>query len=390
MRIALGEALRPRPRPSRRPPRCGRGRRARSPARRRRARARPTASARGRAPASASRARAGGARAPRGPRGAGRAGPWRSATVSKPAIEPRFTQDCPSTRISTLPSGAKANSREARRPRHSSSRRAPIRSSSPRVSSQIGVVDDAGLLGRADHRGVEGLRDQHVDDRHANVGAAVDVDGRVAGTDADARLARLVGGGDGLGPAGGPDEVDARVVEEVLRDVERGVGDHLKRVRAAGPRARPPPGGSRPRAAAHRAARADGPEDDRVARLRRHDRLEEDRGGRVGDRREREHDADRLGHLLDPALGVLVDHADRALVLQVVEEELGRDVVLDRPCPRRRRSRSPPSRARRARRRSSARPRPSGLTMSAHFRRVVDALGQLARRRPRRISSAGS
>ena len=92
------------------------------------------------------------------------------------------------------------------------------------------VVDDAGLLGRADHRRVEGLGDQDVDDRHRDVGAAVDVDRRVAGADADARLAGLVGGGDRLRPAGRPDEVDARVVEEVLRDVERRVGDHLERV----------------------------------------------------------------------------------------------------------------------------------------------------------------
>ena len=35
-----------------------------------------------------------------------------------------------------------------------------------------GVVDDAGLLGGADQRRVEGLRDQHVDDGHRHVGAA--------------------------------------------------------------------------------------------------------------------------------------------------------------------------------------------------------------------------
>ena len=47
------------------------------------------------------------------------------------------------------------------------------------------VVDDAGLLGRADHRGVERLGDQDVDDRAADVGGAVEVDGGVAGADAD-------------------------------------------------------------------------------------------------------------------------------------------------------------------------------------------------------------
>ena len=72
-----------------------------------------------------------------------------------------------------------------------------------------------------------------------------------------------------------------------------------------------------------------GPEDHRVARLRGDDRLEQRRRRRVGDREEREHDADRLGDDLQSALGVLLDHPDRALVLEVVVEELGGDVVLD-------------------------------------------------------------
>ena len=92
------------------------------------------------------------------------------------------------------------------------------------------------------------------------------------------------------------------------------------------------------RAAARRRA-----EDHRVAGLGRDDRLEQRGRGRVRDRQQRQHDADRLGDVLDRALGVLLDHADRALVLEVVVEELGGDVVLDRPCPRARRSRSPRS-----------------------------------------------
>ena len=43
---------------------------------------------------------------------------------------------------------------------------------------------------------------------------------------------------------------------------------------------------------------------------------------------QRQDDADRLGDVLDAALGVLVDDAHRALVLEVVVEELGGDVVL--------------------------------------------------------------
>ena len=71
-------------------------------------------------------------------------------------------------------------------------------------------VDDAGLLGGADHRGVEGLGDQDVDDGHRDVGAAVHVDGRVARPHADRRLAGAVGEGHDLRAAGRPDEVDAR------------------------------------------------------------------------------------------------------------------------------------------------------------------------------------
>ena len=132
-----------------------------------------------------------------------------------------------------------------------------------------------------------------------------------------------------FGPAGRPDEVDARVVEEVLRDVERRVGDHLQRVAAAGPPPRRPPAGSRRPARAQRAARADGRKIIALRVFARDDRLEQRGRGRVGDRQQRQHHADRLGDVLDAALGVLVDHADRLLVLQVVVEELGGDVVLD-------------------------------------------------------------
>ena len=190
------------------------------------------------------------------------------------------------------------------------------------------LVDDARLLGRADHGRVEGLGDQHVDRRHPDVGAAVDVDRRVARTDAQARLARRVGGRDRLRAAGGPDEVDAGVVEEVLRGVERRVGDDLKGVRRhAGGLAGRLEQLDGPLGAARRARRR--AEDHRVARLGRDDRLEQHGRGRVGDRGEREHDADRLGDVGDRPRGVLLDHADGALVLEVVVQELGGDVVLD-------------------------------------------------------------
>ncbi len=190
------------------------------------------------------------------------------------------------------------------------------------------VVDDARLLGRADHRGVEGLGDQQVDDGHRHVRAAMDVHRRVARADGDARFARGVGGGDGLRAARRPDQVHARVVEEVLRGLQRRVGNDLQRVLG---QAFGLAGALEDLDRARRAARGPGgrAEDDGIAGLGRDDRFEQRGRGRVGDRQQRQHDADRLGHIGDRALGVLADDADRALVLQVVVQELGGHVVLD-------------------------------------------------------------
>ena len=91
------------------------------------------------------------------------------------------------------------------------------------------VVDDAGLLGRADHRGVEGLGDQDVDHGARHVGGLVEVDRGVARPDAQTRLAGGVRQGDDLGAAGDPDEVDRRVLEQVVRDLVGAVRDHLQR-----------------------------------------------------------------------------------------------------------------------------------------------------------------
>ena len=226
-----------------------------------------------------------------------------------------------------LPSSSKASAAS----RSASSSAEHARAHAPQLGDELvvdRVVDHERLLCRADERRVEGLGDQDVDHRHRDVGAGVQVDRGVAGPHAEAGLARLVGRRDGLRPTGGPDEVDAGMVEEVLRDLERRVGHDLQRVRRqpgllAGrlqqvDRALRAAGGPRRRA-----------EDDGVARLGRHDRLEQGGRGRVGDRQQREDDADGLGDVLDPAFVVLVDDPDRLLVLEVVEEELGRDVVLD-------------------------------------------------------------
>jgi hypothetical protein len=49
----------------------------------------------------------------------------------------------------------------------------------------------------------------------------------------------------------------------------------------------------------------------------------------IGDRQQREHNANRLRDVLNRALAILVDHAHRFLVLELVAQELGRDVILE-------------------------------------------------------------
>lgn len=93
------------------------------------------------------------------------------------------------------------------------------------------VVDDAGLLGRADHRRVEGLGDEDVDDGGLDVGRSMQVDGRVAGPDAERGLSGRVGQSDDLLAAGHPDEVDPGVSEQIMGHLMGGVGDDLQRAR---------------------------------------------------------------------------------------------------------------------------------------------------------------
>ena len=179
----------------------------------------------------------------------------------------------------------------------------------------------------------------------------VQVDGRVARADADAGLARRVRRRDGLRAAGRPDEVHARVMEEVLRDLERRVRHDLQRVRRQA-RASPASWSISIARVAQRAARADGR---KIIALR------------VFAATIALNSAVDVGFVIGSSASTTpigsatywiprsvssLDHADRALVLEVVVEELGRDVVLDRPCPRARRSRSPPWRAGRGRSRS--------------------------------------
>ena len=163
------------------------------------------------------------------------------------------------------------------------------------------LVDHARLLCRADHRGVERLRDQDVDDHHPDVGAAVHVDRGVAGADAETWLAGGVRRRHRLRPAGRPDEVDPGVVEQVLRDVERWVGDDLQRVRRQPRRLA---GLLQELAGAGGAACGGGrrAHDQGVACLRADDRLEQRGRRRVGDRQERQDDPDRLSDVFEGML----------------------------------------------------------------------------------------
>ena len=70
-------------------------------------------------------------------------------------------------------------------------------------------------------------------------------------------------------------------------------------------------------------------EDDRIPRLDRHDAFEQDCRGGVRDRSKREDDADRFGHLDQVAFRNLANHADGALIFDVVVDELGGHHVLD-------------------------------------------------------------
>ena len=262
--------------------------------------------------------------------GSGASSTLSSAPAAKPAMPPSAAHDWPSEPSSGWPVARRTRPPPARTPPRSDEqpRAHPLQLGQRRVPDR--VVDDARLLGRADQRRVEGLRDQHVDDGHRHVGAAVDVDRRVAGADAQARLAGRVGRGDRLRAAGGPDEVDAGVVEEVLGDVERRIGDRPA-ARPGGIPARSPAAWriSTARIGAARGSRRRA-EDDGVARLGGDDRLEQHGRRRVGDRRQREHDADRLGDVADrrARASSSITPTDR-LSLQVVVEELGGDVVLD-------------------------------------------------------------
>ena len=70
-------------------------------------------------------------------------------------------------------------------------------------------------------------------------------------------------------------------------------------------------------------------EDDRVPRLDSHDALEQHRRRGIGDRRERQDDANRFCNLDQAALWKFANSADRTFVFDVVVDKLRRHHVLD-------------------------------------------------------------
>ena len=125
-----------------------------------------------------------------------------------------------------------------------------------------------------------------------------------------------------------------------------GSGIDLERVGGQPGAPRRPPGGSRPPARAQRAARAEGRKIIALRVLAATIALNStvEVGLVIGSSASTTPIGSATYWM--PRSGVLVDHADRPLVLEVVVEELGGDVVLDHLVLEARRSRSPPSRAR--------------------------------------------
>src|SRR5437879_5083006 len=70
-------------------------------------------------------------------------------------------------------------------------------------------------------------------------------------------------------------------------------------------------------------------EHNRIPGLNGHDALEQDRGGGVRDRRQREEDSDWFGHLHQIALGKVADDAHSTFVFDVVVDKLTGHHILD-------------------------------------------------------------
>ena len=145
--------------------------------------------------------------------------------------------------------------------------------------------------------------------RFLEVGAALDVAGRVAGADAVGRLAGAVRGAHQSHPAGRQDHRDVAVLHQLLGAFERdGLHPPDAAGRRAGPLRRLRHDLDRSGDAARRGRmRAD---DDGAARLQRDQHLIDRGGRRVGRRDDGRDDAERLGDLDDLPILDAVDHAD--------------------------------------------------------------------------------
>ncbi len=189
------------------------------------------------------------------------------------------------------------------------------------------LVGDDGLLGGADHAVVEVLGQDQIVGRTHDIDVLVDVCRGVAGADAEGRLAGGIRGLDHARTAGGEDGGDAVVLHQRAGGLDGRVFDPLDAVlRGAGLDGR----------VTHDLGGRDGTvlrarveaEDDRATGLQGDQRLEDGRGGRVGDRGHAGDDADRFGDLVDAQNVVLADDADGLLAGQIIRDVLAGEDVL--------------------------------------------------------------
>ena len=190
------------------------------------------------------------------------------------------------------------------------------------------IVHNHGLLGGADGSVVEGLGGDDIHHRHVQVRAFFQIDRGVARPHAQRGLAGAISCSYGTRTASGIDQADVFMPHQVgvvLQGVRFQAGEDAFGRAMLHRRVVHDPHGLRTTAPGSRMRT----ENHGVARLDRHDALEEDRRGGIGDRREREDDADGLRYLHDAAFRKLANDADGALVLDVVVNELGGHHVLE-------------------------------------------------------------
>ena len=189
------------------------------------------------------------------------------------------------------------------------------------------LMGDDGLLCSADHAVVKMLGQDQVVDGPGHVDPAVHICRGIAGTYAQCRLARGIGGLDHAGAPGGQNGGYPGVLHEGPGGFDRGVPDPLDAIarsaRLDGSVADDP-------GRLHRAALCVGveSEDDGATGLQGQQRFEDGCRGGVGHRGHAGYNSHRLGHLDDAVHVVLADDAHGALPGQVIGHMLaGKDVL---------------------------------------------------------------